>query len=69
MRLDKVCGNLGYSTDNFEGKNFPEVVKAMLADVYKEMEAEGHTYPPEDFKYTNKKLTSMIQPLIRQKFW
>jgi len=69
MRLNKVCGNLGYSEDNFEGKFFGDIVKAMLEDVVKEMKSEGVEMPVEDMKYINKKLTSQIAPMIRAKFF
>lgn len=68
LRLDKVCGNLGYSVDNFEGKAFGIVVKGMMEDVIKEMKSEEYEMPAEGVSYIQKKLSSKIAPLIRNKF-
>lgn len=67
MRLDKVCGNLGISVDNFEGKMFGQVMKAMQDDVFKEMETEETPMPKKEQKYIEKKIASYIAPLIREK--
>ena len=67
MRLDKVCGNNGWSEANFNPKEFGLVVKAMQADIIKEMEDSGIALDPTWMKYVNKKLSSMVAPLIREK--
>jgi Rnl2 family RNA ligase len=69
MRLDKVCGNIGISEANFEGKMFPEILKAVIEDIVKEMKSEGVEMPVEDFKYINSKLSSLVAPMIRSKFF
>lgn len=67
MRLDKVCGNLGYSRSNFEGRFFSEVVNAMLDDVIKEMADEGFETPVVDLKAIRGRLASEINLMVRKK--
>lgn len=69
MRLDKVCGNLGLSEDNFEGKDFPKVMKAMFADIIGDAAKEDLVIQKEWKKYLNKKISSEIAQIIRKKFF
>lgn len=69
MRLDKVCGNIGISGDNFEGKLFRSVQLALFEDVVKDMKEDKHELKDSDYNLVLTKLNQELAKVVRAKFF
>lgn len=66
-RVESVLGNMGYSSQAFEGKLFGQTLSNTVADIHKEMEEFNHglVLSNYDYKSINKNLSSQIAPILK----
>jgi len=69
MRLDKVCGNHGFSPDTFDSKNdFGKLQNLVVMDIIEDLQKDGEKFDPTWMKTVKSKLMPSIAKLIVTKF-